>query len=642
MTTRNPFTNPDPSGGPDAPSGSGGGALEPDGGSGDREDGRKSGDRFSGSTSDQIETGKGRIRARIDPDRDLECCRLPMTDLGNAERWRARFGQDFRFCPELGWFWWDSRRWLLLSEEKDAVPAELMATIAITVRAIRNEAALVAASGYPTEHLTDKQERELASWAEAHGITSRELYLSGDEDGARAKWLAEREPMDVVLGKELWSYKMAAWAKSSEAGGMPGRMLKWIKGFRSVVVRPDVFDRDPLAINVLNGTLRLARRAEKRPNDEIEAGKSEWRTSGWKVKLHGHDRADMITKLAPVKYAPAAKCAAYDTFIARVQSDATMRRFLHQWGGYCLTGDTTEHKFAFFYGQGRNGKGTWVEAMAAIAGDYAGSIGIESLLDAGGQRRGDQATPDLAELPGVRFLRVSEPQKGMKFNDGLVKQLSGGDPVKARHLNKGFFEFFPDFKLTISGNTRPVVKDVSHGMWARLQLVPWDTIIGEAEIDHALPEKLKAEGPGVLNRMLEGLIDWREHGLIIPEAVKQATRAYRDFSDEIGRFLSDLCEVSEDTARVRFPSGELHKFYKAWSEVAGGAGWSAKGFKGAMEDKGFKAIASNGVKWLGVQIRPGITIEDVQRGEWVGAENEENGPENGGFDPDDFDPAKDW
>lgn len=88
------------------------------------------------------------------------CARLPLTDLGNAERWLARFGADFRFCPELGWFWWDSRRWKLLSEEKDAVPAELMQSMAMTVRAIRNEANLVAASGYPAPVMSDKEMRK--------------------------------------------------------------------------------------------------------------------------------------------------------------------------------------------------------------------------------------------------------------------------------------------------------------------------------------------------------------------------------------------------------------------------------------------------------------------------------------------------
>ncbi|WP_152524752.1 DNA primase family protein [Novosphingobium lindaniclasticum] len=630
MTTRNPFAGDDD--GPTPPdredgSGPGGSGLSSSGGAG-------------GAVSTIL---GGRIRATIDPKSDLACARMALTDLGNAERWLVRFGGDFRFCPELGWFWWDTRRWKLLSEEKDTVPAELMESMAITVRAIRNEAALVAASGYPAPYLTEKEMRELESWADAHGTTSREFYLRDDESGERAEWLEGLEPMDVVMGKTLWSHKVAAWAKSSEAGAMPTRMLRWIKGFRSVVVRPEAFDQDKMAINVLNGTLRLVRGPEKRSNAEVAAGKSEWRTGGWKLKKFPHNRDDLITKLAPVKYQPSAQCPAYDAFVLRVQPDEAMRRFLHQWGGYSMTGDTTEHKLAFFYGAGRNGKGTWVEAVAFMAGDIAGSIGIESLLDSGGQRRGDQATPDLAELPGVRLLRVSEPQKGMKFNDGLIKQLTGGDPVKARHLNKGFFEFFPDFKLTISGNTRPIVKDVSHGMWARMQLVPWDTIIPEDEIDRSLPDKLKAEASGILNRLLDGLLDWRENGLIIPEQVKMATQAYRDASDELGRFLSQICEISKDTANVRAASGELHKLYKAWSDVGGGSGWGPKGFKAAMEDKGFKTIVSNGVKWLGVQVRAGVTLEGVERGEWPGSDDAlAFAGDNQGGDLDENDVPPEW
>lgn len=627
MTTRNPFADgggPGPHDGGDDASGAGGGDPDASGGSG----GGKS----------------GRIRAAVDPERDLIGCRLPLTDLGNAERWRIRFGADFRFCPELGWFWWDTRRWALLSEETSSVPAEVMDSIALTVRAIRNEAALIAASGFPAPYLSDKEMDELNRWAEAHGTASREAYLKGlrqawsdrsDEDCAA--WIEDREPMDVVIGKSaLWSQKVAAWAKSSEAGAMPGRMLKWIKGFRDIVVRPDAFDREAFAINVLNGTLRLKMVNRKRSPEDIAAGKSQWH-SVWGVVKTPHAREDMLTKLAPVKYAPSAQCPAYDAFIARVQPDAAMRRFLHQWGGYSLTGDVTEHKLVFFHGQGRNGKGTWVEAVAHLAGDYAGSIGIESLIDSGGQRRGDQATPDLAVLPAVRFLRVSEPQKGMGWNDGLLKQLTGGDPVKARHLNKGFFEFFPDFKITVSGNTKPKVKDVSHGFWARMQLVPWDTVIDAAEIDRSLPDTLKGEASGILNRLLEGLLDWRGEGLIVPEDVRLATQAYRDASDELGRFLSDLCEISEDTAGVRVPAGLLHKFYKAWSEQAGGAGWSIKGFKSAMEDKGFKSITSNGAKWLGVRLRAGITLEDVERGEWIGADTRNPGDFGDNSMPEDWD-----
>lgn len=559
-----------------------------------------------------------RIKVAPDPERDLACTRLPMTDLGNAERWRIRHGADFRFCAEIGWFAWDGCRWELLSEEKERLPAQVMQSVFLTVRAIRNEAALVAASGYPTEYLSDKELHDLRHWAEAHGTTSREMYLEGDHDGSRAAWIEEREPMDIVLGKgTLWSHKIAAWAKTSEGIGKLNAVAALAKSFPEIAIRPDALDADRMAINVLNGTLRLVRDRRKRSSEEIAAGKSEWVTDGWKIKREPHRRADLITKLAPVKYAPSATCPVYDGFIETVQPDATMRRFIHQWGGLSLTGDISEQKLAFFYGLGRNGKGTWVEAVAHLAGDYAGSVPIESFLDNGGKRRGDQATPDIARLPGVRFLRVSEPEKGAGLNEGLIKMVTGGDPVDARHLNKGFFTFLPSFKMTISGNHKPKVKDTSDGIWRRMQLVPWAVQIPADQIDRKLPDKLKAEASGILNRLIEGLLDWMQHGLIEPDEVRMATRAYRDDSDDLGRFLSAICEVSDDPS-IRVGAKELHELYNAWAEAAGGATRHIKGFKGAMEDKGFEQKQSDGMKWVRVQLKPGVRLDDVKAGIWPG------------------------
>jgi putative DNA primase/helicase len=496
-----------------------------------------------------------------------------------------------------------------------------MQSVFVTVRAIRNEAALVAASGYPNEHLSERELRELQGWAEAHGVTSRELYLAGDEDGGRLRWIEELEPMDIVLGKgSLWSHKIAAWAKTSEGVGKLNSVATLAKSFADIAIRPEQLDADPMAINVLNGTLRLARDNAKRSSEEIEAGKSEWHCIGWKARLSPHRREDLISKLAPVKYLPGAKCPEYDAFMARVQPDEDMRRFIHQWGGYSLTGETGEQKLAFFYGQGRNGKGTWVETMAHIAGDYAGSIPIESFLDTGGKRRGDQATPDLARLPGVRLLRVSEPEKGSALNEGLIKQVTGGDPVDARHLNKGFFTFMPQFKMTISGNHRPKVKDTSDGIWRRMQLVPWDVQIPKEEVDADLGRRMREkEASGILNRLIEGLIDWKANKLIEPEQVRLATGAYRDASDDVGRFLRDMCEVGGDARKVRCGAKDLHDFYTAWAEQAGAAPYNAKALKNVLTDKGFEQVQSDGIKWTRLRIREGVTIEQVRAGAWTAA-----------------------
>lgn len=606
MTTRNILGAGGPGEGPARPAAENGG-LSASGG---------------GGAQDVVQAGvwAGRLRVAPDPERDLVCCRLPLTDMGAAERWRVRHGADFRFCAEMGWLAWDGRRWKLLSEEKDQVPAAVTWSIACTARAVRNEAALVAASGFPLVlGLSEKERRELDRWTEAHGAANRDAYLHGDDSGERRRWLEQLEPMDVLLGLkqgELWSGKVEGFAKACEKAGIVGAAVKWIKGFPDIVVRPDELDTDRMAINVLNGTLRIERNKVKRSSEEVAAGKSVWKVDGWKIRRHPHDRADLITKLAPVKYLPAAQCPLYDGFIARVQPDEHMRRFIHQWGGYSLTGDIGEHKLVFFHGGGRNGKGTWVEAVAAIAGDYAGSIDFASLAEQQGQRRGDQATPDIARLPGVRLLRSSEPKKGVALNDGLIKQLTGADPVDARHLNKGFFTFLPSFKLTISGNNKPHVRDLSHGMWARMQLVPWGVEIPEDEIDRGLGDKLRVEGPGILNRLVEGLLDWREHGLIVPEQVRMATRKYRGDSDDVGRFLAAICVVSGDKGKVRVGAKFLHELYTAWAANAGGADIRIRAFKTALEEKGFEQKPSDGIKWLGLGVKPGVTLEAVQRGEW--------------------------
>lgn len=620
--------------------------------------------RPAGSRSGESGAGShaGRLRVAPDPERDLVCARLPLTDLGNAERWRVRHGADFRFCAELGWLAWDGRRWKLLSEEKDRLPAEVMQSVFATVRAVRNEAALVAAAGGLEAHpVSDAVFPVLLQWAREVQNEGRDSYLKRDEDGERERWLDELDLADFVIDfskRKAWSGTIAAWAKSSEGVGKLNAVAQLAKSFADVAIRHDELDAEPMAINVLNGTLRFRRLPEKRSSAEIEAGKSEWHTGGWAVKKTPHRREDLITKLAPVKYAPSAACPEYDGFVLAVQPEPTMRRFLHQWGGYSLTGDTGEQKLAFFYGQGRNGKGTWVETVAAIAGDYAGSVPIESFLDTGGKRRGDQATPDIARLPGVRLLRVSEPEKGSALNEGLVKQVTGGDPVDARHLNKGFFTFVPDFKMTISGNHKPKVKDTSDGIWRRMQLVPWDVRIADDAVDRKLGERLRAnEASGILNRLLAGLLDWLQHGLIEPELVRLATRAYRDDSDDIGRFLSALCVVSADTARVRVPAAELHQFYQAWAETSGGATLHIKAFRNAMLDKGFESKTADGVKWLGVALREGLSLDAVKRGEWDDAGAFGSGPEQGAErsgggsgvrtegddDVDPFDPAAlDW
>ncbi len=282
-----------------------------------------------------------------------------------------------------------------------------------------------------------------------------------------------------------------------------------------LAIEVDALDRDPMKINVLNGTLHV----DKARHADV----------GY-VVLRPHDPADYITRLAPVSYDPAAEAPLFDGFLdviqppVEVEVDGTTelrrdaQRFLKSWFGYALTGATAEQKMVFFYGKGRNGKGVLVNIASWVAGTYADSIPIESFLDSGRARAGGQATPDIAGLPGVRLLGTSEPKKGATLDEAFVKLFTGGDRIKARHLNKDYFAFTPQAKLTMQGNYRPKISGADEGIWGRIILVPFSVFIPPGSRDPGLYDKLKAEGSGILNRPLDGLRWWLEDGLVLPDA----------------------------------------------------------------------------------------------------------------------------
>jgi putative DNA primase/helicase len=405
-----------------------------------------------------------------------------------------------------------------------------------------------------------------------------------------------------------------AWGRSSEAN----RAISAVStlGRTMVTTRLDRFDADVWKLNVANGTLVFVR-GDRQP-DGYGVPPS--------VTLRPHCRDNLITMLAPVDYVPGAAAPIYDAFMAKVQPDATVRRFLHAWGGYCLTGDATEQKFVINHGaSGANGKSTWIDAIASLMGDYAIAVNIATFMDEKA-RSGSSPSPDLAELPHKRLVRTSEPPRGVPFAEALVKLVTGGEPLPARQLMKPFFRYLPEFKITVSMNPVPQLSDDA-AIWRRVRVVPWNVSIPEPERDQALPLKLKGEASGILARLVDGLLDWCAGGLPDTAAVIAATQQIRETVDPLGRFLATACTL-DPAAKVN--STKLFKVYEAWATWAGEKPWSQNGFSRALANKGFEKHQSSVIYFLGLGLKldtddfldeQGRPWVNVGRGDGLGGDN---------------------
>jgi putative DNA primase/helicase len=270
-------------------------------------------------------------------------------------------------------------------------------------------------------------------------------------------------------------------------------------------------------------------------------------------------------------------------------------------------------KFAFFYGSGANGKSVLIDLIARMMGDYAHSAKIESFTGRN-RRGGGDATPDIFPLMGARMVRASEPEEGERLQEGLIKELTGGEPLLVRQLHEDFIEVHPFFKLTISGNHKPEIRGTDDGIWRRVLLVPFDVQIPPEERDEKLIEKLWAERSGVLNWLIDGLLQYLEAGLQEPAQVRDATQDYRADSDPIGSFLGDACVVTGDPDNFLY-ARELIQGFNLWLDLRGEGMWGdrtislkfknlAGRFRDTRTGKQFSAAKRDATGYRGVRFTP--------------------------------------
>jgi len=488
----------------------------------------------------------------------------PQNDTGNGRRLLAHFGAQMLMVRDVGPHYWAGTHWEPIGGRE-----AFLRFAQQTAEYIALEAEHLHPSRAHWRILQDAQAIETVAFDE----------LTVDQKQLRVR----AEKIEEALGKRRGERK-----KFAISCGNSNRLKGMIdQAAPHHTVAPDALDVDPYAVNLLNGTLRfhVVRETEEwDPDAPAEQPKKIYRRH-WAARLDPHDPADRIAKLMPVAWDPKATCPKFMAFIEMVQPRQDMRTFLRDFYGYGLLGLTAVQAFVFHYGHGANGKSTFMELIARLQGPYGRMLPAEALTG-DSQRRSDQATPEFARLPGARMVRCAELPRGQGFRESTLKMLTGGEPILVRHLNEGFFEFKPIFKVTGSGNDKPSIGGVDEGIWRRMKLVPWEVTIPEAErrdMELVLGEFLD-EAPGILNWLIEGALAYLHDGLIVPGEIRQATEAYRDEMDPVGEFLKACIESApgeEVAARL------LYDTYTAWCRDNSVRPFSEKGFASIMLQKGY-------------------------------------------------------
>ena len=316
--------------------------------------------------------------------------------------------------------------------------------------------------------------------------------------------------------------------------------------------------------------------------DELDADQWLLNTPGSTIDLRTmeewpHRQSDLLTKVTGV--APNASCPTpvWDAFLARVtDNQPELSEYLQRVAGYSLTGSTQEHALFFLYGVGANGKTTFLNAITACAGDYHRTAPIETFTASSVDRH----PTDLAGLRGARLVTAIETEEGRRWAESRIKSLTGGDKISARFMRQDFFEYRPQFKLIIAGNHKPGLKSVDEAIRRRFNLIPFTVTIPPDERDEALPEKLKAEMPGIMQWMIDGCLDWQERGLAAPEVVTAATAAYLEAEDALAAWIE---EGGQRDPNAWEKSSDLFASWAAWANKSGEYVGPMKRFLGVFE-----------------------------------------------------------
>lgn len=265
-------------------------------------------------------------------------------------------------------------------------------------------------------------------------------------------------------------------------------------------------------------------------------------------------------------------------FMEQLFPENDLNRYIWDHLSSTLLGTNDNQTFNIYTGSGCNGKSKMVDLMGMVLGDYKGTVPITLVTR---QRTSiGNASPEIIQLKGKRYAVMQEPSKGEQINEGVMKELTGGDPIQGRALFKDTVTFNPQFKLAVCTNNLFDIKSNDDGTWRRIRVCDFKSKFTEKPYEDFPEEEYPFQFP-INKRLDEQFKYWKEVFLaLLVERVKTtdgivkdcehvlvASNKYREGQDCFAEFIKERVHKDEHSF---IKKKEIYEEFKIWYQEAFG------------------------------------------------------------------------
>jgi P4 family phage/plasmid primase-like protien len=264
-------------------------------------------------------------------------------------------------------------------------------------------------------------------------------------------------------------------------------------------------------------------------------------------------------------------------FMAQLFPEEELRTYMWEHLASTLIGTNREQTFNIYIGGGSNGKSKLIELMSAGLGEYKAVLPITAVTQKRAMIGG--ASPELAVLKGVRYAVMQEPTKGDRINEGILKEITGGDEMCGRALFKNTITFVPQFKLVVCTNVLFDIKSNDDGTWRRIRLCPYKSKFCEDPksddpeepyqflIDKNLDVKIKTWVNVFMSMLVKKAFE-TDGKVKTCAAVTASSNKYRNTQDYLSEFFRDKIRPADEDTYIK--KTEVYEEFKKWYIVQHG------------------------------------------------------------------------